>query len=74
MTAETRFEVPALLRKHDVMSEIIVVIGLVGDPFGTITRALEEAADVLGARSQLHAVGGERPRDCGRALQVGRET
>ncbi|MGZ6716417.1 MAG: PAS domain S-box protein, partial [Gaiellaceae bacterium] len=37
MTAETRFEVPALLRKHDVMSEIIVVIGLVGDPFGTLT-------------------------------------
>ena len=37
MTVETRFEVPALLRKHDVMSEIIVVIGPVGDPFGTLT-------------------------------------
>ena len=37
MTAETRFDVPALLRRHDVMSEVIVVIGPVGDPFGTIT-------------------------------------
>ena len=37
MTAETRFDVSALLRRHDVMSEVIVVIGPVGDPFGTIT-------------------------------------
>lgn len=37
MSAETRFEVPALLRESAVLSEIIVVIGLVGNPFGTLT-------------------------------------
>lgn len=36
MTAETRFEVPRVLRENDVMSEVAVVIDPRGDPFGTL--------------------------------------
>jgi PAS domain S-box-containing protein len=34
MSAETRFEVPPILREHEVMSEITVLIGPPGNPFG----------------------------------------
>jgi signal transduction histidine kinase len=36
MAAETRFEVPAILREHEVMSDITVVIGPRGNPLGAL--------------------------------------
>jgi PAS domain S-box-containing protein len=42
MSAETRFEVPAVLREHEVMSYIAVVIDPPGDPFGTLAAASRE--------------------------------
>jgi signal transduction histidine kinase len=39
MSAETRFEVPAVLREHGVMSYISVVIDPRGIPFGTLAAA-----------------------------------
>jgi PAS domain S-box-containing protein len=39
MTAETRFEVPAVLGQYDVMSDITVVIDPHSNPFGTLAAA-----------------------------------
>ena len=36
MAAETRFRVPAPLREHEVMSDITVLIGPLGNPFGAL--------------------------------------
>jgi PAS domain S-box-containing protein len=36
MAAETRFDVPAILREHEVMSDITVVIDPGGNPFGAL--------------------------------------
>ena len=36
VATETRFEIPELLREHDVVSDITVVIDPSGDPFGTL--------------------------------------
>jgi PAS domain S-box-containing protein len=36
MAAEARFEVPAILREHEVMSDITVLIGPPGNPFGAL--------------------------------------
>lgn len=36
VTAETRFAVPAVLREHDVMSDVTVVIDPRGNPFGAL--------------------------------------
>jgi len=36
MAAETRFEVPTILREHEVMSDITVVIDPGGSPFGAL--------------------------------------
>jgi PAS domain S-box-containing protein len=36
MTAESRFEVPTIVREHEVMSDITVVIGPGGNPFGAL--------------------------------------
>ncbi|MGZ6639114.1 MAG: PAS domain S-box protein [Solirubrobacteraceae bacterium] len=42
MTAETRFEVPAILREHGVLSYITVVIDPRGEAFGTLAAASTE--------------------------------
>jgi DNA-binding NarL/FixJ family response regulator/signal transduction histidine kinase len=39
MTADTRFQVPAVLREHEVMSDVTVVIDPGGKPFGTLAAA-----------------------------------
>ena len=63
VATETRFEIPGLLREHDVVSDITVVIDPSGDPFGTLaalsTRPLafsehdvgfvQSVANVIGA-------------------------
>jgi protein-histidine pros-kinase len=36
MAAEARFEVPAILREHEVMSDITVLIGPLDNPFGAL--------------------------------------
>jgi GAF domain-containing protein len=42
MTADTPFEVPAVLREHGVMSDVTVVIDPASHPFGTLVAASTE--------------------------------
>jgi PAS domain S-box-containing protein len=42
MAAETRFEVPRILHEHGVLSDVTVVIGQRGNPFGAIAAMSKE--------------------------------